>query len=816
MSNSFPSATKVVVIGGGVAGCSVAYHLAKFGWKDTILLERDQLTSGTTWHAAGLIGQLGSSATITKFRKYSLDLYKKLEKETELSTGLKQNGAITVATTSDRLEELKRQATTAQLFDVEANMLNPSEIKKLYPIINTNDIIGGVHMPLDGQADPVGVTNVLAKAARQNGATIVEHCPVKKILTRNNKIVGVETEKGKIDCEYIVLAAGMWSRQIGAEVNVSIPLYPDEHFYILTEGIKDIDRSLPVLRDYNHCLYIKEDAGKLLVGIFEPNAKPAFIKSKLVPNDFSFGELPGDFEHFEPYLMHAIKRIPTLEHAGIRKFFCGPESFTPDTSYLLGETPEIKNFFVCSGFNSIGLASAGGAGRATAEWMINGGISEDIFCLDISRFEKFHSETKFITERVTEALGDLYAMHWPYKQNTTSRNQKLLPYHNKLKEAGACFGVGGGFERPMWYARKNQKAEYQYSFGYQNWYESAEFETTHARKYVALFELTPFSKFEMKGTNAHEALQYLCANNIKDTEGNTTYTQMLNSNGGIEADLTVTCIEKKIFRVVSGAAVRSHDKKHILNNLKYDVEFSDITENFACLGLFGPKSRDLLTDLAGDKFNTEQFPFGSGKFLTVEGISIWFQRLSYVGELGWEVYIPIHNSKKIYDTIIEIGKTYQLIHAGAHAMDIMRMEKMYLHWGHDISPEENPYEAGLGFAVSLNKEQDFIGKNALKKIDQNQLTKKLCMFTLEKSEPGKPLLLHEEPIYLEGTIIGQTTSGNYSFNFNKNMSFGYINNYHLLNDLKNKTCEIEVAKKKYKVNLEFQALHDPKNIMIKA
>ena len=815
MNNNLPSATKVVVIGGGVAGCSVAYHLAKYGWKDVVLLERDQLTSGTTWHAAGLVGQLGASATITKFRKYSLDLYKQLEKETELSTGLKQNGAITVASTTSRLEELKRQATTAQLFDVEANILNPSEIKKLYPIINTNDIIGGVHMPSDGQADPVGVTNVLAKAAKIQGAKIFEKCPVKKILVQKNRIVGVETEEGKIDCEYIVLATGMWSRQIAAEINVSIPLYPDEHFYILTEPVKGIDRSLPVLRDYNHCLYIKEDAGKLLVGIFEPNAKPAFINTKLVPNDFSFSEFPENFEHFEPYLLHAIKRIPALELAGIRKFFCGPESFTPDTNYLLGETPEIKNFFVCCGFNSIGLASAGGAGRATAEWIMNGGISEDIFSLDISRFEKFHSEIKFITERVTETLGDLYAMHWPYKQHTTSRNQKLLPYHNNLKEASACFGVGGGFERPMWYALNDNKPEYQYSFGYQNWYESAKFETIHSRKHVGLFELSPFSKFEIKGPNAYGVLQYLCSNNIKNINGATTYTQMLNPKGGIEADLTVTCIDKNIFRVISGAAVRTHDKKHILSNLKFDVEFKDITEDFVCLGIFGPKSRELLTELVGDEFNTEQFPFGTGKYLNLLRTSVWIQRLSYVGELGWEIYIPVKNAKKIYDTIIETGKNHRLIHAGAHAMDIMRMEKKYLHWGHDISPEENPFEAGLGFAVSLKKDFDFIGKKALLELKNQKPEKQLIMLTLLESNPGKPLLLHDEPIYFDGKIIGETTSGNYSFNYNKNMSLGYIKTINNIFEIQDKLLEIEVAKHKYKANLETQPLHDPKNIAIK-
>ena len=572
MSKNIPASAKVVVIGGGVAGCSVAYHLSKFGWKDIVLLERDQLTSGTTWHAAGLIGQLGASATITKLRNYSLNLYKQLEQETGLSTGLKQNGSLTVATTKGRLDELKRQVTTAQLFNVKANEVTKDQIKELYPLINTEDVIGGVYTPNDGQADPVGVTNVLAKAARQHGATIIEKCSVKKILIKNNKIEGVETDQGKIDCKYIVLASGMWSRQIAAEVNVSVPLYPDEHFYILTEPVENLDKALPVLRDYNHCLYVKEDAGKFLVGIFEPNAKPAFMNTNIVPNDFSFGELPEDFDHFEPYLMNAIKRIPIFEKTGIRKFFNGPESFTPDTNYLLGETPEVKNFFVCCGFNSIGIVSAGGAGKVTAEWIMNDGISEDLFSLDISRFEKFHSETKFITERVTETLGNLYAMHWPYKQLKTSRNQKILPYHENLKKKGACFGQAAAFERPMWYALNGNKPEYEYSFGYQNWYESAKHETKSARKDVAFFELTPFAKFEIEGEAAFSSLQYLCANNIKNIPGSTTYTQMLNEQGGIEADLTITCMSKNYFRIVSGSSVREHDKKHILKYLDQNLK----------------------------------------------------------------------------------------------------------------------------------------------------------------------------------------------------------------------------------------------------
>ncbi|MDC0195252.1 FAD-dependent oxidoreductase, partial [Alphaproteobacteria bacterium] len=748
MSKKIPQTAKVVIIGGGVAGCSVAYHLSKFGWKDIVLLERDQLTSGTTWHAAGLIGQLGSSATITKLRNYSLNLYKQLENETGLSTGLKQNGSLTVATDEGRLEELKRQVTTAQLFDVEANEVSIEEIKSLYPLISTDDVIGGVHIPRDGQADPVGVTNVLAKAAKQHGANIIEHCSVKKILIKNKQIIGVETDQGKIECEYIVLASGMWSRQIASDVNVSVPLYPDEHFYILTEPMEKLDKNLPVLRDYNNCLYIKEDAGKLLVGIFEPNAKPAFMETNRVPNDFSFAELPEDFDHFEPYLLNAMKRIPSLESTGIRKFFNGPESFTPDTNYLLGETPEIKNFFVCCGFNSIGIVSAGGAGKVTAEWMMNDGISEDIFKLDISRFEKFHSETKFITERVTETLGNLYAMHWPYKQMKSARNQKKFPYHDLLKNKGACFGEVAGFERPMWYALEGQEPQYKYSYGFQNWYESAKHETSNTRKNVGFFDLSTFAKFELEGDGILLSLQLLCSNKIKNNPGSTTYTQMLNQSGGIEADLTITCITNKKFRIITGSSVREHDKKHILKYLNKNINFKDITEDYSCFGIFGPNSRDLLTKLIGNEFANEQFPFGTGKYLKVNDVSIWFQRLSYVGELGWELYIPISEAKKIYEIIMAVGKEFNLVHAGAHALDIMRMEKGYLHWGHDISPGENPYEAGLNFAIKSNEDYDFIGKSSLIN-RKNNLRKKFAMFVLDQSIPGKPLLLHDEPIYYD-------------------------------------------------------------------
>jgi glycine cleavage system aminomethyltransferase T/glycine/D-amino acid oxidase-like deaminating enzyme len=807
-----PSSTKVVVIGGGVTGCSVAYHLAKFGWKDTILLERDQLTSGTTWHAAGLVSQLGPSAAITKIRKYSLELYKNLEKEIGFSSGLKLNGALSIATTQGRWQELLRQATTAQLFDVNVEILNISQIKKLYPIINEKDVLGGIFMPGDGQADPVGVTNLLAKAARKEGVKIYQNAPVQKILTENGKIYGVQLKDQIVKCEFVVLATGMWSRQIGEEIGVSIPLYPAEHFYVITEPMKDLPKNIPVLRDFDDCLYLKEDAGKILIGIFERKSIPAFDKTNRVPEDFSFSEFPENFEHFEPYLNAALKRVPVLETAGIRKFFSGPESFTPDTNTLLGEVPEVKNLFACCGLNSIGIGSGGGVGKVTAEWMINGHINEDLFIYDIKRFEKFHSKTSFIKERITETLGDLYGMHWPYKQHKTSRNQKLLPYHNELKNAGACFGAVAGYERPMWFAINNNKPEYEYSYNYQNWFPSAEYETINTRKNIGLFDLTPFSKFELKGENAHSELQRICTANIKNEPGRTTYTQMLNADGGIEADLTTVCLDKNHFRVISSAAVRERDKHHILKNLKQKVEFKDVTEDYACLGVFGPKSRNLMKEISGDYFKNDDFPFATAKNIKIKNIKIWAQRLSYVGELGWELYIPIHESKKIYSVIVEIGKKYNLCLAGVHAMDILRMEKGYLHWGHDISPEEDQYEAGLGFAISYKKNIDFIGKNALLKKKSSKPKKKLIFLSLKNSQPGFPLLLHDEPIYSDGKIIGRTTSGNYSFNYKKNIALGFVN---AEINLSNK-IEVEVEKKKYEANIEGRPIHDPNNKILKS
>ncbi len=796
-----PSSSKVVVIGGGVIGCSVAYHLTKFGWNDVVLLERDQLTSGTTWHAAGLVSQLGPTAAITKIRKYSLDLYKKLEKEVDHSAGLRLNGALSIAQTEERWQELKRQATTAQLYGVDLRILRKEKIKQDYPLMYSEDLKGGILMPGDGAADPSGVTHMLAKAAKLGGAKIYEKSPVQKILTKNGKVYGVRVNDKNIECEYVVLASGMWSRQIGEKIGVSIPLYPAEHFYVITESIENLSKTLPVIRDFDSSVYFKEDAGKLLIGIFEGKSIPAFNKTNIVPEDFSFGEFPENFEHFEPYLQKSLKRFPLLEKVGIRKFFAGPESFTPDTNSLLGEVPEVKNLFVSCGLNSVGIGTGGGVGKVTAEWLMTGHINEDIFNYDIKRFQKFHSELGFIKARITESLGDLYGMHWPYKQHKSSRNIKTLPYHDLLKENGACFGVSGGYERPMWFALNGEKAAYNYSYNYQNWYPSVEHETNNTIQNVGLFDLTPFSKFELKSDKAHIELQKICTSNIKNEVGKCTYTHMLNKDGGIETDLTVVCISKNHFRIISSAATRERDKFHINKHLSEGIEVTDVTDEYCVFGLFGPKSRSLMEKLTGDDFSNDKFKFATSKYIKIDSKNIWIQRLSYVGELGYELYVNTPEAKKIYEKIIQEGKNYNISNCGFHALDTMRMESGFLHWGHDISPEENLYEAGLSFTISNKKSTDFIGKKALQKIRDLKPKKKFVMFTLKNSKPGKPLLLHDEPIYLDNQIIGRTTSGNYSFNYKKNLAFGYIDNNFLETAIISKDLYIEVEKTKYKADL---------------
>ena len=805
-----PHETKVVVIGGGIAGCSTAYHLAKNGW-DTVLIERDVLTSGTTWHAAGMITQLGTSPQITKLRKYSVEFYKDLKNITGSDSSFKETGTINIATNKARHQEYLRQKTMSKLFDINIELINKKKFKELYPIAKNYDVFSGLYIPEDGQANPEILTKVIAQAAKKEGAKFFENCKFKKIIKRDNQVRGVKTNLGEIKCEYVVLCAGMWSRQIGEAAGISIPLYPNEHFYMITEDYKNLPKILPTFRDPETYLYIREYHKKLMIGIFEPNAKNAFSKTGKVPNNFSFGEFKVDKNYVNMLHKLASKRIPQINELKIEKYFSGPESFTPDSNYLLGETSEIKNFYVCCGFNSIGIGSAGGAGKATAEWMMRGHTKEDLLSLDVKRFEKFNSSLKFIKERVTESLGNLFKMHWPFKQLTTSRNIKLLPYHQELKKLGACFGQMAAYERPMWFS-KSKKPIYEYSYGRQNWFASAKKECFSTRKNLSLFELTPFVKFDLSGKNSHNQLQFLCANNVKKIPGKTTYTQMLNPSGGIEADVTITCLKENYFRIVCPALAREHNKSHILKNINQEIKFNDVTDEFASLGIFGPKSRIFLTHLVGNYFSNNDFPFATGKYLNLLDTKIWFQRLSFVGELGWELYIPIKKSKKIFKKIQALGNKYNLCYSGMHALDILRLEKKFLHWGHDITSENNPIEAGLNFTVNLKKEKNFIGREAIEKIINKPLRKKLELFSLKNhKKPGAPLLMHDEPIFLKDKIVGYSTSSNYSFIYKKNIFLAYVKADIDLSE----RLFIEVEEKKYDIILEKNCLHDPKSLILR-
>tara|TARA_B100000963_G_C22617235_1_gene667986 strand:- start:249 stop:2678 length:2430 start_codon:yes stop_codon:yes gene_type:complete len=807
--NSLPKEAKVVVIGGGIAGCSTAYHLAKHGW-DTVLIERDSLTSGTTWHAAGMVTQLGTTPQITKIRKYSVSFYKELKKIIGQDTSFRQTGTINIATTKSRIQEYCRQKSMSKIFNLNIDLIDKKKFKSLYPIAKNKDVIGGLYIPEDGQADPQILTQSIATAAKKAGVKIFEKCKLEKILKRENQIRGVKTSNGKIDCEYIVLCAGMWSRQIGDAAGVSIPLYPNEHFYMVTENYKNLPNLLPTFRDPDTYLYIREYHKKIMIGIFEPNAKNAFKKTGKVPNNFSFGEFKVNKTYSKMLHKLAAKRIIDINKLKIEKYFSGPESFTPDSNFLLGETAEIKNFYVCCGFNSIGIGSAGGAGKTIADLMIEGYSKQDLFSLDVKRFEPFNSSLKFIQKRTTETLGNLFKMHWPYKQFETSRNIKLLPYHKKLKKLGACFGQMAGYERPMWFSKK-QVPKYKYSYGYQNWYEASKKECFSTRDNVSFFDLSPFVKFDVNGKNAHNQLQRLCSNNIKDTPGKTTYTQMLNPSGGIEADVTVSCLRENYFRIICPALAGCHNKSHILKNINKKIKFKEVTDNFSCIGIFGPNSRKLLSDVFGDFFSKESFPFARGKFIPFFNKKLWFQRLSFVGELGWEIYMPKEISNKIFDRIYNFGKNYSLGYSGMHTLDILRLEKKFLHWGHDITSENNPIEAGLSFAVSLNKKNEFIGREAIEQILKKPSEKKLQLFSLKNHFiPGKPLLLHDEPIYYKEKIIGSTTSSNYSFYYKKNIFLAYI-----VNGFEKQDLYLEVEGKRYPISLEKDPLHDPKSLKIR-
>jgi glycine cleavage system T protein len=815
VTKSLPSHAQAVIVGGGVVGCSIAYHLAKLGWSDVVLLERKKLTSGTTWHAAGLIGQLRATLNMTRLAQYTAGLYAGLEAETGMATGWKRRGSISLATTRERFEELLRGASMAKTFGLEIHQVGPDDIKKRWPLLNVADVVGGVFIPNDGQTNPVDTTMALAKGATMRGAKIFEETKVTSIKSAQGRARGVVTDRGAIEAEHVVIATGLWSRWLGKSCGVNIPLQACEHFYIVTEDFPDLTPDLPVLRDPDHCAYFKEDAGKLLCGAFEPHAKPWAVDG--VPEDFEFGELQEDFDHFAPILEAAMRRIPALERVGIRKFFNGPESFTPDVRYMLGESPEMKRLYVAAGFNSTGIQSAGGAGKVLAEWIVGGHAPMDLWDVDIRRMQRFQTNKRYLAERVSESLGLLYAMHWPYRQYESARGVRTSALYERLAERGACFGEAAGWERANWFAANGVEPHYVYSYGRQNWFPCAAAEHRAVREAVALFDQSSFAKFIVRGRDAERALQRICANDVAVPVGRIVYTQWLNARGGIEADLTVTRLAESEFMVVTSTTcgVRDFDwlERHIPD--ESHAFAVDVTSGYAVLGVMGPRSRALLEKLSGEDLSNAAFPFGASREIEIGYARLRAARITYVGELGWEIYVPTEFARNVFDAIVNAGEGFGLKLAGMHAMDSCRMEKAYRSWGHDIADEDTPLEAGLMFAVKLDKNVDFIGREALLRQRESGVVKRMAQFALDDPEP---LLYHNEPIWRDGRIVGRITSGAYGHHLGRAVGLGYLHD-----DLgvdasyvKAGRYEIEVAGVRYAATASLEALYDPKGARIRS
>jgi glycine cleavage system T protein len=805
-----PKHARVVIVGGGVIGCSIAYHLGKLGWSDVVLIERKQLTSGTTWHAAGLVGQLRQSMNMTRLARYTADLYRGLEAETGQATGFRQCGSVSLATTPGRMEELTRNASMAKVFGLPVHVVSPREIAELYPLANLDDVIGGIHIPSDGYANAVDITQALAKGARAQGVKIFQDLRVTRIRHDGRRVAGVDTEQGSIDAQYVVLCAGMWTRDLAASIGVTVPLQACEHYYVLFQDVPGLDARMPVLRDYDHCSYFKYDAGKLLVGAFEPNARPWGTNG--IPSDFSFGEIEGDFSHFEPVLMDAMRRVPALEGAGIQKFFCGPESFTPDVRYHLGESAELENCFVAAGLNSIGLQSAGGIGKVVSEWIRDGHPPVDLWEVDVRRNMPFQVNRKYLQARVRESLGLLYAAHWPFRQYETARGVRRSAVHDRLTRAGACFGEAFGWERANWYAPAGVAPVYEYSYGRQNWFEASAHEHRAVRNAVGLFDQSSFAKFRLEGSDAAQVLNRVCANDIDVAPGRMVYTQWLNERGGIEADLTVTRLSETLFLIVTGAETETKDFNWLRRHIdagKHCV-LTNVSSGMGVLSVMGPLARELLQSLTPQDLSDAAFPFATSREIELGYALVRASRITYVGELGWELYVPTEFMVGVYDEIVAAGPQHGLVHAGYHALNSLRIEKAYRHFGHDITDEDTPWEAGLGFAVKPDKPGGFIGREALLRQRETGIAKRLVQFQLRSPEP---LLYHNEPIWRGDAIVGFVRSGMYAHTLGAAVGLGYVTD--AAGGIEPDAYEIEVAGVRQAALASLRPLYDPKNERIR-
>ncbi len=815
MSEPFPTQSRVVIVGGGIIGCSIAYHLARLGWNDVVVLERGELTCGTTWHAAGLVTQLRATRTMTELCRYGPTLFSSLKDETGQDTGFKQNGSLQIARTPERLTEISRMISLGKVFGVEARMVDPTEAKSLYPLLDKTKVVGGGFIPGDGQTNPIDTTMALAKGARLAGVQIIERVNVRGFQIANGAVTGVETDHGPIACEITVNCAGIWARDIGAMAGVNVPLYAAEHMYVMTEADPLIPPNLPVLRDTDGYVYVKEDAGKLLIGAFEPNAKPLPLSA--LPEKFEFGELQEDWNQFELPMTRAIEMIPTLEKAGIRHFMNGPESFTPDNRFIVGEAPELKNFFVGAGFNSQGILSSAGIGRALAGWIVEGQPTMDLSEIDIARFQRFQVNSCYLHDRTNESLGLLYAMHWPHRQVETARPVRETPLHSRLVKYNACFGEAAGWERANWYAPQGVETAYQYSYGRQNWFEHVGVEHRAVRESVGMFDLSSFGKAVVQGRDAEAELQRICAADIGLPVGKVVYTQFLNERGGIEADLTVTRLATDKYLVVTAAVSQARDFNWIRRNVQDDaiVTMEDVTSAYGVLSVMGPNSRQLLSRLSNTDFSNECFPFGTYQEIEIGYAKAYALRISYVGELGWELYLPTEFTGPVFDRLKAEGADLGLRLAGYHALDSLRSEKGYRHWGHDISPADTPLEAGLGFAVSFKKDSDFIGRQALESQREAGLNRRLLHFLMDHPDP---ILLHDEPIFRNDQLVGMTTSGSFGYSLGRSVGMGYIETPEGADKewFEDATYKIELAGSQFTAKASITPFFDPKNERVKS
>jgi len=784
MAQELPERASAVVIGGGVIGASTAYHLAKLGWSDVLLLERERFAGGTTWHAAGLIGTVRPHESLAKLLVYARDLLTELEEETGQSTGFRAVGSLAIAHSRDRFEELKRLAAMNNGFGLtKVHLVTAEEIASLYPLINKDGLIGGTWVPTDGRASPVDVVAAFIRGARGRGARCLEGVAVTAVHHENGRVTGVGTNAGDVRADFVVNCAGLWGRDVGRMAGVNVPLYACEHYYAHTEKIPDLPSDLPTLRDYDIAAYIREDAGSLLVGAFEPVARPVDVSE--LPADFCFDELPGHAEEqLMPVLEDAMHRIPVLGEIGWRSFFCGPESFTPDDQFHIGEAPGLRNFFVACGLNSVGIQSGGGVGKAVAEWMERGHAPLDLAGNDVRRMVPVQNTRRYLRERVSETLGLLYARHYPYRQYETARNVRHSPLHERLAARGACFGETAGWERPNWYAPAGVEPTYEYSFGRQNWFEHSAAEHRAAREGVALFDQSSFTKYLVEGRDATAVLQRVCTANVDVEPGRIVYTHWLNERGGIEADLTVTRLAEHRYWVVTAAASAVRDLDWLRRHVPPDADcvVADITAGWATLGVMGPGSQALLETLTGEDLSAGRFPFGASREVEIGCTFARATRVSYVGERGWELYVPATEARHVFDALMDgdgedgrgagdDGSDAGIRLAGFHALDSCRIEKKFLHFGHDVAEEDTPLEAGVGFVCDFQKPVDFIGRDALLRQRERPLRKRLVQFLLEDPET---VLYHHEPILQDGSVVGYLTSGNYGHTLGGSVGLGYV------------------------------------------